>query len=269
MTVVLPNSYLSTPVVTPIKGTLLDTATVSEGLGWMDTEAISLSFNCLTTNSLTVWPDCNPTAAKTFNNPSYQDGFRFVAYAGVGCKSIGFDREDAMQNALRVFLAKESVAVEQALMAQRFIASAGNWPAPTDITPASGAVKPSVGLALLEQDAGINYAGVPTVHAPRAIGSLLTFSNSLHFVGDALFSAMGSKVAAGAGYAIANQSPAGVAAPAGELWVYATGEVSIARGEVIPRWELDRTTNDVSILVERPYIAVVDCYAAAIRVKVE
>ena len=53
---VQPNAYLATPVPKALIGTLLDAATVSEGLGWMDTEAISLSFNCITTNNAAVWP---------------------------------------------------------------------------------------------------------------------------------------------------------------------------------------------------------------------
>lgn len=385
MTVVLPGAYLATPVVEKIKGTLLDAATVVEGLRWMDTEGLSLSYNCLTTNSQAVFP-CpeNKLAApvqaaagtattggtlaagtyriritainargetersneitrvttgststitanwanvtgesgfrvyvspvngaagtevfvaqvaadvltyvwtgtpaadstrpapttntavvsvsKVFNSPSYQDGFRFQVYAGVGCESVGFDTEDAQQNAERVFLNRESVAVEQALMAQRFIASSGNWAAPTDITPASGAVKPAVGLALLEQAAGLGYAGAPTLHATRAIGALLVDTAGIKLEGNTFRSPQGSKIASGPGYGIANQSPAGVAAPAGESWMYGTGEVSVARGEVISKWELNRDNNEVSILVERPYIAVVDCFAVAVRVKVE
>jgi hypothetical protein len=385
MTVVMPNAYLTTPTPEKVKGTLLDAATVTEGLRWMDTEGIALSYNCLTTNSQAVWPcpanllaapvqaaattattggtlaagtyrirvtainargetdrsneitrvttgststitvnwgnvsgetgyrvyvsDVNGAAGteafvverpadstsytwtgtpardtsrlapttntavvnvtKTFNNPAWQDGFRFQVYAGVGCESIGFDREDALAQATRVFLAKESVAVEQALMAQRFIASASNWAAPTDVTPAAGAVSPKVGLALLEQAAGVTYAGAPTIHATRTIGALLVDTGGLTMEGNVLRSPLGSKVAAGAGYGIANQSPAGAAAPTGESWMYATGEVSVARGELITAWELDRSNNEVSVLIERPYIAMVDCFAAAVRVKVE
>lgn len=386
MTVTMPGAYLTTPTPEPLKGTLLDVATVTEGLRWMDTEGISLSYNCLATGNLAVWPcpanmlpapvqaaattattggtlaagtyrirvtavndrgetersneitrvttgttstitanwanvsgetgyriyvspvngaagteqyvtqvaadatsytwtgtpAADPTrlapttstavvsVQKSFNSPVWQDGFRFTTYAGVICESVGFDAQDAMENARRVYLAKESVAVEQALMAQRFIASAGNWPAPTDITPASGAVKPAVGLALLEQHAGQSYAGAPTIHAPRVIGALLADSAGVKADGNVFRSPQGSKVASGVGYGIANQSPAGVAAPAGEQWVYATGEVSVARGELItPDFQLNRENNEVTVLVERPYIAVVDCYAAAVRVKVE
>lgn len=270
MTVVMPGAYLQMSVPTKVEGTLLDAATITEDLRWMDTEGISLSYNCITTNSQAVWP-CpdGEQPEKVFNSPQWQDGFRFVSYAGVGCQSIGFDREEAMDEAKRIYLSRESVAVEQALMAQRFIASAGNWDAPTDITPASGAVKPAVGLALLEQHAGVSYAGAPTLHASRSIGALLWDSASLEKRGSTFFSPQGSKVASGAGYGIANQSPAGVAAPAGESWIYATGEVSVARGALITHWELNRANNEVTALVERPYIAVVDCYAAAVRVKVE
>lgn len=271
MAVVMPNAYLTTPVVQKIKGTLLDVATVTEGLRWMETENLSVSLNCITTNSQAVWPcpDGVPPTKTFDNSPAWIDGFRFQVYAGVKCKTIGFDPEGALEEATQVFLNKESVAVEAALMEQRFVALADHWPAPTDITPAAGAVKPAVGLALLEQHAGVNYAGVPTIHATRAVGALLNDAAGVEYSGNMLVSPQGSKVASGAGYGIANQSPAGAAAPAGESWVYATGEVSVARGEIIPKWELDRSSNEVTLLIERPYIAVVDCYAAAVRVKVE
>lgn len=386
MTVTIPNAYLSTPTVAKINGTLLDAATITESIEWMDTEALSLSYNCMSMDTAAEWPcpanlvaapvqsaattattggtlaagtyrirvtaisargetgpsneitrvttgststitinwadvanetgyriyvspvngaagteryvtqtaagatsyvwtgtpAADPTrtypstntaivsVTKTlFNSPTYQDGFRFQVYGGVGCESVGYDREEGMQNAVRVFQNKESVAVEKALMANRFIASAGNWPAPTDITPAAGAVKPAVGLALLEQHAGIGYAGAPTLHATRAIGALLFDTAQLEVRGSTIYSPQGSKVASGAGYGIANQSPAGVAAPAGESWMYATGEVSVARGALIQKWELNRDNNEVVALVERPYMVAVDCYAAAVRVKVE
>jgi hypothetical protein len=230
---------------------------------WTGTPAADPTRSVPSTNTAIV------SVTKTlFVPPSYQDGFRFQVYGGIGCESIGYDREEAMTNALRVFANKESVAVEKAMMANRFIASATNWAAPTDITPAA-AVSPKVGLALLEQHAGVNYAGAPTLHTTRAIGALLFDSADLEFRGDTIFSPQGSKVASGAGYGVANQSPAGVAAPAGESWMYATGEVTVARGEVFNKWELNRDNNEVVALVERPYMVVVDCYAAAVRVKVE
>lgn len=386
MTVTLPSVYLQTPTPEPLKGTLLDVATIHEGMTWMDTEGLGISYNCLNTGNTPVWPcpenllaapvqaaattattggslaagtyrirvtafnargettqsneitrvttgsastitanwadvsgesgyrvyvspvggaagterfvaqvgagvttytwtgtpaaDASRpvpasntavvTVSKTFENPGYLDGFRFNAYAGVLCKAIGFDRAEAVAEARRVFLAKESMAVEQAFMAQRFVASAGNWGAPSDITPASGAVKPVTGLALLEQAAGQVYAGVPTIHVSRLMGAIMLDSTGIKLDGSIFRSPQGSKVASGVGYGVANTGPTGAAAPAGEQWIYATGEVTVFRGDLIaPDAQINRDNNEVTVLVERPYIAVVDCFAAAVRVKVE
>lgn len=391
--VTIPQSFRETPVTSPLVGTLLDAATVTDGVGYLETEGIALSYNCIDLGATGAWP-CpanllaaptmtapstnttggtlaagtyravltaitsrgetvksnevsqvttgstsrviwnwtdlpsetgyrlyvtttngatgtqqflvalaagtttynwtgtpayNPTGGappststaviptvKTFNElGGYQDGLRFVVYGGIKCRSVGFDEAEAVSEVRRVFEAKESVGVARELAAQRFIASASNWAAPTDVTPAAGAVSPKVGLALLEQAAGATYAGTPTIHVPRSVGALLWESVPLNERGGIYYSPQGSKIASDAGYGIANKSPAGVAAPAGEAWLYATGEVSIVRGELQgPHFALSQgqsgiDDNEVRVLVERPYVAWVDCFAAAVRVKVE
>jgi hypothetical protein len=42
----------------------------------------------------------------------------------------------------------------------------------------------------------------------------------------------------------------------------------VARSDVFSSSDIDRVTNDVYVLVERTYVAAVDCYTAAVRVKV-
>ena len=235
-----------------------------------------------TTYTMTSYPPSGATAgtvpststavvsvSKTFTETtSWQDGIRFGVYYGLTCKSVGFDIEQSTSDAVRVFLANESVGVERALMNTRFRVNGSVWAAATDLTPAGGAVDPKVGLAILEGHASVNYAGVPTIHAARSIGSLLLTSAAVERTGNTIVSKQGSKVASGGGYEEPNTSPAGVAAPAGEKWMYASGEVALARGSVFSEPQIDRSTNEVKILVERLYVAAVDCYTAAVRVKV-
>lgn len=381
---IFSHPLLTAPDPTPLKGTLLDAATITEGTTFMDTEAIFESYNCLTTDTLAVdpcpvnvlaapvqtaattattggtlaagtyravltginargetvisneisrvttgatstitwnwnaltgvtgyrlyvtavngaalsetfliqlgvvttyvwtgtpavgtatYPSLNTavvTVTKTFDTADWIDGFRFSVYAGVICKSVGFDRARGNSELERVFTAKESVAVARALMVNRFVASSGNWAAPTDLTPAAGAVDPSVGLAILEGNAASNYAGNPTIHTPRTIATLLTKTGMIGFKGNILYSQMGSKVAADGGYESPNTGPTGAAPSAGEQWIYGTGEVALGRtAPVFQEWSLNQTTNEVSILRERMYVAAVDCYAAAVRVKVQ
>lgn len=200
--------------------------------------------------------------AKTFSPPEWLDGIRFAVYAGVSCKPYGYTSEQGLANAQRVFEAKESIGVEKALM-ETLLQGA------TDLTPAAGAVTPEVGLAILEGNAATTYAGVPTIHVPRSIGSILMTRTAIEAQAGKFYSMQGSKVASGGGYEATNLSPVGAAPAAGELWLYATGEVAVARGTVVAKDALNQTTNEDRVLVERPYVAAIDCYKAAVRVTVE
>lgn len=230
----------------------------------------------VTADGSTVPPTTNTavvTVTKTFGSSAWQDGIKFAVYSGVICKAVGFDRDFASAELDRVFMNKESVAVARALMAHRFIAE-GSWTAATDLTPAGGAVDPSVGLAILEGHAGSNYAGTPLIHAPRTIGSLLTRNGQAALSGNVLVSALGTPIAADSGYESPSNGPSGSAPSAGELWMYASGEVSLAASQpVFQQWGIDlvETTdsNRIRILRERQYLAAVDCYTAAVRVKVQ
>jgi hypothetical protein len=220
----------------------------------------------------TVTPPTINTAVvsvtKTFAASGFQDGFQFAAYSGHVCKGFGTDGE-SLAELQRVFEANESVAVERAIMQQRMVVNGTVWAAATDLTPAGGAVSAKAGLAILEGHASWKYAGVPTIHAPRSIGSLLTQGGSVVRQGDALYSVLGAKVAAGGGYEQPNTGPAGTAPSAGEKWMFASGEVAVVRSEIEAHTTMNQATNETFSLVERMYVVAVDCYTSAVRVKVE
>lgn len=215
-------------------------------------------------------------ATKTFDaDGSWQDAIQFAVQAGVICKMIGFDPSVATNDLERVFNNKESVAVARALMSQRFVdGGSANWDAATDLTPAGGAVDPVVGLAMLEGHASYSYAGIPTLHVPRTIASLLMNKyDAIEYSGDMLVTSLGSKVAADGGYEDPSNGPDGTNPTAGETWLYASGEVVITAGDPISQGGLDLVesgdSNRYRVLRERAYIAAVDCYTAAVRVKVQ
>jgi hypothetical protein len=137
-----------------------------------------------------------------------------------------------------------------------------------DLTPAGGAVSHELGLALLEGHASTLYAGVPTIHVPRTVGSLLMSSDAIESQAGKFYSKQGSKVASGAGYEATNLDPDGDPAADGEKWLYATGEVAVVRGQLVAKESLNQITNDDRVLVERPYVAAIDCYKSAVRVTV-
>lgn len=268
-------TYMLQPTVTKRRGSLLDTVDVS-GTGFQGQDGRDLwdSYNCMKFLSAAAF--CAPNSKNFDQTAGWIDGFRFAVYGGVTCRAIGLDQDRMLTEVERAFTMGESTAVEEALMKERFRQSAvfegglagDRWAAPTDITPVAGAVKPAVGISMLEGHAARNYVGAPTLHVPITIASLILGVDGAVFEGDVLQTKFGSKVVAGAGYDYPNLGPTGAAAAVGEKWLYATGAVAVAHSEPIIRQVMAHTTNDVFVLAERGYIAAVDCYAAAIRVQV-
>lgn len=262
-------TYPVAPTVTPLEGTLLDAATVTNDFAWLDGNDLFESYNCMKFEQSAEF--CAPNTKVFDQGAGWQDGIRFAAYGGVQCKAIGLDQPYMLSEVERVFQAGESTAVERALMAQRFrvdTETTPRWDAPVDLTPVAGAVKPAVGVAILEGYAANEYVGAPTLHMPRVIGSLLLGADGVALENRVLRTKLGSKIAAGAGYDYDNYGPDGSAAPVGEKWLYATGEVVVGRGPAIVRQVMAHEDNDVFVLAERGYIAAVDCFTAAVRVQV-
>lgn len=260
-------TYPVAPATTKLDGTLLDAATVSEQFAWLgEGDDLFDSYNCM---SFQASPEfCAPNTKDFDNVIGWQSGFRFGAYGGVTCRSVGLDRAHMLSEVERVFAAGESTAVERALMDIRFTERTDYWDAPVDITPVAGAVKPAVGVSMLEGYASSVYVGAPTLHMPRTIASLILGVDGAVLEGSVLRTKLGSKIAAGAGYDFPNTGPTGSAAATGEKWLYATGEVVVLRGQAEIRQAIDMEDNEVYVLAERPYIAAVDCFTAAIRVTV-
>jgi hypothetical protein len=270
-------AYPTAPPTEPRRGTLLDVATVSDsGIRWLDGNDLFDSYNCMKFQAEADF--CAPNVKDFDQAAVWQNGWRFAVYGGVQCKAVGLDMDRMQDEVRRVFEAGESVGVEKALMRTRFrqgedrdpdaVGTDFAWDAPVDITPAGGAVSAQAGLAIIEGHAAANYVGMPIIHAPVTVASALTLNAVIEFDGNVLKTALGSRVAAGAGYDWPNLGPDGAEAPAGEKWLYATGGVLINKGSLEIRQAIAFEDNDVFVLAERGYIAAVDCYVAAVRVKV-
>lgn len=265
MVSIVAPTYPVAPTITPRIAGLLSVATVTDNFTWLDGNDLYDSYNCMQFGAEPVF--CN-TNDKTFDQTAgWTDGALFGAYGGVICKAIGLDQPRMLSESERVFGAGESTAVERGLMKYRFAESEDHWDAATSINGGTS-VCPAAGLAMLEAYAASIYVGVPTLHLPLAIASLLLVNNAVVRADGGLRTQLGSKVVAGAGYDFPNLSPTGTAASAGEKWIYATGEVSVIRGPLTSRQEMNYSTNEVLVLEERPYIVAVDCFSAGIEVTV-
>jgi hypothetical protein len=268
-------SYPVAPVAEKLRGTLLDAATVTDQFEWLEGDGLFQSWNCIQFEGSPVF--CAPNSKDLDQQAGWIDGFRFGVYGGITCKFPGGAeaRQEQNDGASDAFDKGESIGVERALMANRFVVNLagsglpGEWPAPEDLTPVGGAVKPQIGIGLLEEKAGDLYVGIPTLHVPRGIAGALCGVGAAEFEGDVIRTSLGSKIAAGAGYAYPNTSPTGVAAPAGERWLYATGEVFVGQGRKEVHTVFNPDDNEIVTLVERPYVVAVDCFAVAVRVTLE
>lgn len=277
------------PSVTPLRSTILDHATVvqtgdNDHFDLVNEAGLWPSYNCLDTLVPTaLCPD--PTEDKTFDFIGWVPAFSFAVYAGVQCNLVGLDRADQKAETKRVFEANEGLGVERALKANRFIerleaANTGNqihrqatWDAPVDLDPALGDYNPATALAVLEGYARTVYAGQPTIHLPAGAVTLLG-SDKIVWEGNKAYTRLGSKVALGGGY-----DPDYVGWD--RTWdFYATGEVYVEKGpEVhIQTHELNGSAASTALgldsntsltLVERPYRAAVDCFAARVTATVE
>lgn len=195
----------------------------------------------------------------------------FTLYTLFRCAPVGVDLEDRARRALRI---GEQRAVEQAVGDRLALADGA-----VDLTPAGGAVHPVDGVALLEQFAAANYGGVPVIHSPRNVGTLLTTEGTVIRAGNGarLETVQGAAFSSGGGYTLAGpptdaQDPDTIQdAAAGEAWLYVTGQVVVRRSpsvEAVPMTmaRSPQATNDALVLAERPYAASWECITGAVRV---
>lgn len=263
--------YPTAPVTKKLRGTLLDTATMDPAFPGLD--GVGLFESWSTMQFAGVPANCGPSA-KTFDQASgWIDGVKFGAYGGVICKHTSSEEMDEQhEQSAAAFLKGESTAVERGLMALRFPENEdevsdpggmpGEWAAPTDIATEAGATGPvtssKLAVALAEEWIASAYNGIGTIHLPRSVASLLSLAKAIEFQGDTLYTPLGTKVAAGAGYAYPNLDPEGAEAADGVRWIYVTGEVVLMRSEVQHKSALRKESNEFITLVERQYVAAID-----------
>lgn len=143
------------------------------------------------------------------------------------------------------------------------------------VTPASPATFWGLcaGLGALEQVIAEQYGGIGVIHAPRYLLAPAVSIALARREGDQLLDPAGNPWAFGAGYdrkgpPIADPPDADNLAPAGQIWLYATGPVVLRRSEVMTHPALDHRANARRTVAERNYVLTADCPAAAVLVKV-
>lgn len=239
--------------------------------GLRNNEGLWPSYNMMDT--LVPTPICPaPQFVNTFGLAEWVPALEFAVHGGAECKALGLDRADQKAEVARVFGENEGKGIEQALLLNRFVATGSDefpaWGSPVNLTPAgapTGLLALPVALALLEGYAAANYAGVPTIHMPRAAATLL--GERIVWQGDLAFTRNGSKVAMGGGYDVSESDGSWDLYATGEVYIERSGEITV-QSIVVPG-EADSgsdgnglTENAVLSITERMYRVAVDGFVA-------
>lgn len=207
----------------------------------------------------------------------------FTAYAKFDCALVGMD--EALKIATDALAQSEPWQAERAFWtglvdgrviafphlaanAEVLDAQSIELQSPASIVITGAAVDVATGLGLLESALADCYNGVGVIHVPvKLLPTLQAYSLVIAQNGK-LKTLNGNLVAVGAGYP--GTSPSGVAAAAGESWMYATGAVFMYRGEVqVPPdrvSSVNRATNTREMIAERTYVLGWDCCHHAVLV---
>lgn len=190
----------------------------------------------------------------------------FTLYTIFECAPVGVDLEDRAARAMR---SGEQRAVEQAVAERLAVAEDA-----VDLSD-GGTFHPAEALAMLEKYAAENYGGVPVIHSPRNVTSLL--SDRIARYGARLETVQGALIASGGGYHSLRGPALNIGDPAstqgagfGEAWMYVTGQVVVRRAPTVDAtpMTMSRTpaTNVARVLAERPYAVSWECVTAAVKV---
>jgi len=242
---------IEAPDIAPVRGGLLQHANVVPAQGHYFIDGIQYQTEFLTP------PQPIPTdgSDKEFErNEDLLKGNPFTIYKGVD-ESL-FRQSETEAKVEKAFERGEGYAVERAL--QTVLLN----PLAVDITPTAGTAIPvKHALAVIEQYAGANYAGLPLIHASR-FGTAIA-AGELE-VGDdwTLHTKQGTPFANGAGYTA--EGPGGVTATGTQFWMYVTGQVNLFQGELATTSAHALQQNRALALVERSYIPTVERFVAAV-----
>jgi hypothetical protein len=129
------------------------------------------------------------------------------------------------------------------------------------------------GIAALEQYMRFHYAGQATLHMEAGVAVYLAALRDLVVVNGVPQTLLGSQIAFYGGSP--NTSPAGVPAPVGYTWIYATSQVTLWYSEIDIYPELDQMLqygnqiNEPTAIAEQVWVGTNFCAQAAVLVHVD
>lgn len=195
--------------------------------------------------------------AKTGVGPGYTQADPFMVIAGVSC-GMGPLTDGA--RAVAALAAAEARLVERTF--ERGAISPALVSASTVTLNGGTAVRVKRAVGLLETYLRSNYGGTGVLHAAPILAEYIKPTRD----GNVLRTMLGTPIAFGSGYTGPNPGT-GAAAPANQVWLYATGAVTVRRSAVQQpgdaREQFDRATNQTLMIAERGVMVAVDCVPPA------
>jgi hypothetical protein len=199
----------------------------------------------------------------------------FVVYSAVRCGTVGLANWG--QERVNKFLYEQLIAGEQAAVENSFSTSAfgvspglGGNPNVVNLGTAQGVIRAT---GMLESWLYARYGLPGVIHAPMIAAPYFSGSHDVSEGSDGVWRTdVLTKVSFGN---YAGTGPTGQVPADGTTWLYITGQVAIWRtpdsdlfvppmGQVI-----NRSTNVVTIVMEREYVVSFDCYIAAVQVTLD
>ena len=200
-------------------------------------------------------------------------GAPFVVYSAIQCDTVGLVNWG--QDRVRRFLFDQLVAGEQAVV-ENVISNGqvGQFPSLQNGAVTLGAAQgPVQAVSMLEDWLYARY-GIPgVIHAPMETAAYLKGAHLVEMDGNPMSGMW--RTAVGTAVSFGNYTGLGPTGQAGSTWMYITGQVSIWRtpdselfvppmGQVI-----NRSTNVLTMVMEREYVVTYDCYSAAVQVTLD
>lgn len=207
---------------------------------------------------------------KTLNNTKTTiSGNPFVIYADELCTPVGLTDDELRQDLYNQLIAGEAATVEATFGAQLCGQAPGlaNNAAVNSLTLATSIVD---AVSRLEADLYANY-GVPGVlHVPYRFGAYFEYLHlgEYHDNKGICRTKLGTAINFGN---YPGLSPVGAAPGAGNMWIYITGQTVVWRTPdaelfVTSRRDiLNRTTNQLTGVMEREYVVAFDCRVSAVE----
>ena len=264
----------------PLQFGLLSVVPVPDGPDHWVGGVMFETVNCAPAGGVSV-PVCDPETGEWTEGVGYPKGLDangtetgeaapFAVFGWFTCSPVGYTPEERQDRAVEHLVSREEQRVEQAF----WTGDLGNSPSLQDpgttTLNAGTAVKPKVGIALLEEYVAVNYGGQGVIHVTRALASLLVTDGVAEVRNGRLVTNLGTPVVAGSGYP--GTGPAGEAVTGLQSWAYVTPAMFGYRGPVLdssnrPGDLLDRGTNTATAIAERVYLLGFDpCGVAAVLI---